>query len=229
MGWETPRPSELTFIYSLELETDDGRVGGTDGDLYFERGDAIWFGVCAEPLSARANLFSHTYLGVVCNAPYPATSDERLGRFSGPQMVMSIVVNETISYGSGAGSVRETSRIRLEKIMRDYGNRLIMKVMDAKGSMRMNLLKCGINVEEESSSCTLQHKIAHRASHAALSALHPAALTTNAVQTQLLLSQAMAYSTPFSADPCKRLKYPDFQKAVAENANAIKSEFRHLN
>ena len=31
------------------------------------------------------------------------------------------------------------------------------------------------------------------------------------------------------ADPCTQLKYPEFQKAVSKNVNAIKSEFRHLN
>ena len=140
LGWKTPRLHELTLIYSLELETDNGKVGGTEGIYNFERGDVIWFGVCAEPLSARANLLSHTYLGVVWNAPYPATSDERLETFSGPLIVMSVVVNEIICSGSGAGSVRETSRMRLEKSIRDYGNSGIIKVMGVKGSMRMQLL-----------------------------------------------------------------------------------------
>ena len=96
-------------------------------------------------------------------------------------MVMSIVINGIISNGSVAGSVRETSRIRLEIVIRDNGNSGIMKLMGAKGSMRMKLLKCVINVEEESSSYALQQKIAHLGGHVALSALHPAGLTTNAV------------------------------------------------
>lgn len=104
-----------------------------------------------------------------------------------------------------------------------------MAAMCIRGCTRVKLLRYGINVGEDSSSYASQHKIALLASNFLLSARHPAALTTHAAGTQLLLSQAMPSSTTFSANPCKPRQYPDFQETVTENANAIKRDFSHLN